>query len=78
MTGEEYGLLGAVHWVQHPTWPLEKIAADINFDGIGTEVYGPMGMIMGLRVANVDTMPMWRTTSPFNKPRNPPKTLPAN
>jgi len=37
-----------------------------------------VGMIIGLRVANTDAMPMWRTTSPFNKPRNPPKTLPAN
>jgi hypothetical protein len=180
VTGEEYGLLGAEHWVQHPTWPLEKIAADINFDGIGTEVYGPVkrvvafgaehselgtvfedvvsatgnivtpdpmpeenafvrsdhyafvkrgvpalmllggpagdvaiwiprakkwlesdyhspsdtvkpdwnwtgpqtlgqvGMIIGLRVANADAMPMWRSTSPFNKRRSLPKTLPGN
>jgi len=180
VTGEEYGLFGAEHWVAHPTWPLDKIAADINFDGIGTEVYGPvkrvvgfgaehsdlgdvfedvsvatgnivspdpmpeenafvrsdhysfvkkgvpalmlmggpagdvnvwiararkwletdyhtqtdtvkpdwdwtgpqtlakLGMIIGLRVANADTMPAWRTTSPFNKPRNPTKVLPAN
>ena len=177
VTGEEYGLLGSENWVQHPTWPLEKVAADINFDGIGTEIYGPvkrvvgfgaehsdlgtifeevaaatgnivtpdplpeenafvrsdhyafvrkgvpalmllggpagdvstwiprakqwmetdyhspsdtikpdwnwtgpqtlaqMGMIIGLRVANADAMPAWRATSPFNKPRNPPKTL---
>ena len=180
VTGEEYGLFGAEHWVGHPTWPLEKVAADINFDGIGTEIYGPvkrvvgfgaehsdlgtifedvagatgnivtpdpmpeenafvrsdhyafvkkgvpalmllggpagdvsawiprakkwletdyhspsdtvkpdwnwtgpqtlarLGMIMGLRVANADAMPAWRTTSPFNKPRNPPETLPTN
>jgi Peptidase family M28 len=180
VTGEEYGLFGSEYWVQHPTWPLEKIAADINFDGIGTEIYGPVkrvvgfgaehsdlgavfedvvaatenivtpdpmpgenafvrsdhyafvkkgvpalmllggpagdvsmwiprarkwletdyhspsdtvkpdwnwtgpqtlaqvGMVIGLRVANTDAMPMWRTTSPFNKPRNPPKTLPGN
>jgi Zn-dependent M28 family amino/carboxypeptidase len=180
VTGEEYGLLGAEYWVQHPTWPLEKIAADINFDGIGTEIYGPvkrvvgfgaehsdlgavfeevagatgnivspdpmpeenafvrsdhyafvkkgvpalmllgapagdesvwiararkwldtdyhspsdtvkpdwnwtgpqtlaqLGMVIGLRVANTEAMPAWRTTSPFNKPRNPPKVLPGN
>ncbi|MEP6818727.1 MAG: M28 family peptidase [bacterium] len=180
VTGEEYGLLGSEHWVQHPTWPLEKIAADINFDGIGTEVYGPvkrvvgfgaehsdlgtifedvaaatgnvvtpdplpeenafvrsdhyafvkkgvpalmllggpagdittwitrakqwmetdyhspsdmikpdwnwtgpqtlaqLGMIIGLRVANADAMPAWIATSPFNKPRNLPKTQPTN
>jgi len=180
VTGEEYGLLGSEHWVQHPTWPLEKIAADINFDGIGTEIYAPvkrvvgfgaehsdlgttfddvsaatgavvtpdplpeenafvrsdhyafvkkgvpalmllggpagdistwiprakqwmetdyhspsdtikpdwnwtgpqtlgqLGMIIGMRVANAEAMPAWRTTSPFNKPRNPPKTLSVN
>jgi hypothetical protein len=42
VTGEEYGLLGAEHWLKHPTWPLEKVAACINYDGIGTEVWGPM------------------------------------
>jgi hypothetical protein len=47
VTGEEYGLLGAEHWVQHPTWPLEKVAANINFDGIGTEVYAPVKRIVG-------------------------------
>jgi Zn-dependent M28 family amino/carboxypeptidase len=180
VTGEEYGLLGSDYWVQHPTWPLEKIAADINFDGIGTEIYGPvkrvvgfgaehsdlgttfddvsaatgavvtpdplpeenafvrsdhyafvrkgvpalmllggpagdvstwiprakqwmetdyhsptdtikpdwnwtgpqtlgqLGMIIGMRVANADAMPAWRATSPFNKPRNPPKSLTTN
>lgn len=171
VTGEEYGLFGSEHWVRHPTWPLEKVAADINFDGIGTEVYGPVkrvvafgaehsdlgavfedvavatgnivtpdpmpeenafvrsdhyafvkkgvpalmllggpagdvsiwiprarkwletdyhqpsdtvkpdwdwsgpetlakvGLIIGLRIANANTMPAWRATSPFNKPR---------
>lgn len=180
VTGEEYGLFGSEHWVAHPTWPLDKVAADINFDGIGTEVYGPvkrvvgfgaehsdlgavfedvaaatgnivtpdpmpeenafvrsdhyafvkkgvpalmllggpagdvsvwipraktwletdyhspsdtvkpdwnwtgpqtlaqLGLVIGLRVANAETMPAWRTTSPFNKPRNPPKTLPGS
>ena len=24
VTGEEYGLLGAEHWVRNPTWPLDK------------------------------------------------------
>jgi len=42
VTGEEYGLLGAEYWVKHPTWPLEKVAANINYDGIGTEVWGEL------------------------------------
>jgi hypothetical protein len=180
VTGEEYGLFGSEYWVQHPTWPLDKVAADINFDGIGTEIYGPvkrvvgfgaehsdlgtvfedvaaatgnivtpdpmpeenafvrsdhyafvkkgvpalmllgapagdeavwiarakkwmatdyhspsdtvksdwdwtgpqtlaqLGMVIGLRVANADSLPAWKATSPFNKPRTPPKALPGN
>ncbi|HEX8089551.1 MAG TPA: M28 family peptidase [Blastocatellia bacterium] len=42
VTGEEAGLLGAEYWVKHPTWPIEKLAANINYDGIGTEVWGPV------------------------------------
>lgn len=47
LTGEEYGLLGGEHWVQHPTWKIDKVAADLNFDGIGTEVYGPVKNLVG-------------------------------
>jgi hypothetical protein len=50
VTGEEYGLFGSEYWVAHPTWPLEKIAADINFDGIGTEVYAPVKRVVGFGV----------------------------
>jgi Peptidase family M28 len=54
VTGEEYGLLGAEHWVQHPTWPLDKVAADINFDGIGTETYGPVKRVVGFGAEHSD------------------------
>lgn len=47
VTGEEHGLLGATHWVNNPTWPVQKIAANINYDGIGTEVYGPVKNVVG-------------------------------
>jgi len=47
LTGEEYGLLGSEYWVKHPAWPLEKIAANLNYDGIGTEVYGPVKQVVG-------------------------------
>ena len=46
MTGEEYGSLGAEHWISHPTWPIEKVAANINYDSIGTEAWGPLGTII--------------------------------
>jgi hypothetical protein len=54
VTGEEYGLYGAEHWVRNPTWPLAKVAADINFDGIGTEVYGPVKRIVGFGAEHSD------------------------
>ena len=54
VTGEEYGLLGAEYWVQHPTWPLEKVAANINYDGIGTEIYGPVKRVVGFGAEHSD------------------------
>jgi Zn-dependent M28 family amino/carboxypeptidase len=33
-TAEEQGLLGAQWYVRHPTFPLARIAADLNVDGI--------------------------------------------
>ena len=54
VTGEEYGLFGAEHWVAHPTWPLDKVAADINFDGIGTEIYAPVKRVIGFGAEHSD------------------------
>jgi Peptidase family M28/PDZ domain len=34
-SGEEIGLLGSAHWVEHPTRPLDKAVAMINMDMIG-------------------------------------------
>ena len=47
-TGEEYRMLGAEYWLKHPTWPIEKVAANINYDGIGTESWGKLGFIINL------------------------------
>ena len=33
--GEEMGLLGSYHYVNHPRWPLDKTSAMINLDAIG-------------------------------------------
>ena len=46
-TGEEAGLLGSQYWVAHPTWPMAKVAADLNLDGIGTEVWGSVKRMVG-------------------------------
>src|SRR5689334_17992577 len=45
-TGEEYGDLGAAYWLQHPTFPIERIAADINFDGSVLEVWGQLAFLL--------------------------------
>ncbi len=47
VTGEEYGLYGSKHWSKNPTWNIKKVAADLNLDGIGSEVYGPVKTMVG-------------------------------
>jgi hypothetical protein len=47
VTGEEHGLLGAEAWMAKPTWPLDRVAANLNLDGIGTEVYAPVARAVG-------------------------------
>ena len=47
VTGEEYGGYGSTYWVDHPTWKIKQVAADLNLDGMGTEVYGPVKAVVG-------------------------------
>jgi Zn-dependent M28 family amino/carboxypeptidase len=47
VTGEEYGLYGSKYWAKNPTWDITKVAANLNLDGIGTEVYGPVKVMVG-------------------------------
>jgi hypothetical protein len=47
VTGEEYGLYGSDYWAKNPTWKIKQLAADLNFDGMGTEVYGPVKTVVG-------------------------------
>ncbi len=47
VTGEEYGLYGSKHWAKKPTWDVKKISANLNLDGVGTEVYGPVKNMVG-------------------------------
>ena len=47
VTGEEYGGLGSDYWVNNPTWKIKQTAANLNLDGMGTEVYGPVKVIVG-------------------------------
>jgi hypothetical protein len=47
VTGEEYGLYGSKYWAKKPTWDIKKVAANLNLDGIGSEVYGPVKTMVG-------------------------------
>ncbi len=47
VTGEEYGLYGSKYWANEPTWDIKKVAANLNLDGIGTEVFGPVKNMVG-------------------------------
>jgi Zn-dependent M28 family amino/carboxypeptidase len=38
VSGEELGLWGSQWFSDHPTWPLDKIVADVNIDMIGRAV----------------------------------------
>ncbi len=76
VTGEEHGLLGAEHWVAHPTWPLEKVAADLNFDGIGTEVYGPVKRVVGFGAEHSDLGPVLEAVVAANGGQIAPDPLP--
>ncbi|HWS99119.1 MAG TPA: M28 family peptidase [Pyrinomonadaceae bacterium] len=76
VTGEEHGLLGAEHWVAHPTWPLEKVAANLNFDGIGTEVYGPVKRVVGFGAEHSDLGPVLEAVIAANGGQIAPDPLP--
>ena len=57
-TGEEYGLTGSRYWATHPTWPIEKVAANLNLDGIGTEIFGPVKQVIGFGAEHSSIGPM--------------------
>lgn len=47
VTGEEYGGFGSDYWVKNPTWDIKQVAANLNLDGMGTEIYGPVKAMVG-------------------------------
>lgn len=63
VTGEEHGLLGAYHWAKNPTWPIENVAADINYDGIGTEIYGPVKNLVGFGAEHSELGPIFESVA---------------
>jgi hypothetical protein len=45
---EERGLLGTLHWMRNPTWPLDRVVANINIDGGDAEVWGALHGVIDL------------------------------
>ena len=76
VTGEEHGLLGAEYWVANPTWPLDKVAANLNFDGIGTEVYAPVKNVVGFGAEHSDLGPVLESVVVANGGQMAPDPLP--
>jgi hypothetical protein len=58
-TAEEYGLRGGYHFAQNPTWDITKIAANLNLDGIGTEIMGPIKDMVGFGAEYSSLGPMF-------------------
>lgn len=54
-TAEESGLLGSSYFAKHPTFPPEKIAADLNMDGAG--IFGRTRdlIVLGLGKTTMDS-----------------------
>ncbi|REJ75455.1 MAG: hypothetical protein DWQ47_08245 [Acidobacteria bacterium] len=58
VTGEEYGLYGSKFWAKDPTWDIKKVAANLNLDTIGSEVYGPIKIVVGYGAEHSSLGPM--------------------
>lgn len=56
--GEEKGLLGSKHYVQHPRWPLEQVVANINIEMIGRPEPGAEGKAWGTGWTHSDLGPL--------------------
>jgi hypothetical protein len=63
VTGEEYGGLGSDYWVKNPTWKIKQVAADLNLDGMGTEVYGPVKTLVGFGAEHSTLGPLLTTVA---------------
>ncbi|MDO8349187.1 MAG: M20/M25/M40 family metallo-hydrolase, partial [Planctomycetota bacterium] len=59
VSGEELGLWGSAWFADHPTWPLDKIVADINIDMIGRA--GGEGNAVAMQVTPSHEHPKYST-----------------
>ncbi|MBK8098356.1 MAG: M20/M25/M40 family metallo-hydrolase [Planctomycetes bacterium] len=52
VSGEELGLWGSAWFADHPTWPLDKIVADVNIDMIGRATEASGKTVIGVTPSN--------------------------
>lgn len=76
-SGEEMGLLGSRHFVDHPTVPLPAIKAMLNFDMIGRFADDEV-MIYGVPTAEEFPALLERVSAETELPFKPGKSLPGN
>lgn len=76
VTGEEYGLHGSEYWVSNPTWKIKQVAADINLDGMGTEVYGPVKTLVGFGAEHSNLGAIFNDVAAANNLRIIPDPMP--
>lgn len=76
-TGEERGLLGSDHFVAHPPWPLERIAAVINLDAgapaappVRWQLAGVDGTGLGALAGAVAAERGWEITTSAPRPNS--------
>lgn len=55
-TGEEHGNLGTEYWLDHPAVPLTRLSANINFDGIGSDVFGRVRRVTDFGISYTDAV----------------------
>lgn len=55
-SGEEMGLLGSAHWVEHPTRPLGDVRAMFNLDMVGRL----QDSTRRLNIQGIGTSPIWK------------------
>ncbi|HEX8144651.1 MAG TPA: M28 family peptidase [Pyrinomonadaceae bacterium] len=77
LTGEEYGGYGSQYWVKNPTWSIKQVAADLNFDGMGTEVYGPVKTLVGFGAEHSNLGAMLNDVAVAHGLRVVPDPMPA-
>jgi Zn-dependent M28 family amino/carboxypeptidase len=62
--------------VANPTWKIKQIAADLNLDGMGTEVFGPVKSVVGFGAEHSSLGPVLNDVAAANDIKVIPDPMP--